>query len=82
MFFVLRLMAKLMYQTAVGSMTYWINLSGSGMEENGARIDGMQTPYKLILEIGKVAAVAAGPDPLRVSKRCFRSVHCSSWQSP
>lgn len=60
-FFVLRLMAKLMYQTAVNSMTYWISLSGGGMEENGARIDGMQTPYKLILEIGKVAAITAGP---------------------
>ena len=60
-FFVLRLMIKLMYQTAVNSMTYWINLSGSGMEENGARIDGMQTPYKLMLEIGKVVVVTAGP---------------------
>lgn len=60
-FFVLRLMAKLMYQTALNSMTYWITLSGSGMDGNGARIDEMQTPYKLIIEIGKVVLITAGP---------------------
>ncbi|MDE5858970.1 MAG: flagellar biosynthesis protein FlhB [Oscillospiraceae bacterium] len=60
-FFVLRLMAKLMYQTALNSMTYWLKLSGSGMEQNGMVIDEMQTPYKLIIEIGKVMLLTAGP---------------------
>ncbi len=60
-FFVLRLMAGFMYQTVQNSMTYWLSLAGEGMGENGRFIDGMPIAQKLILEIGKVTLLTAGP---------------------
>ena len=60
-FFVLRLMARLMYRTVQGSMTYWLTLSGGGMGGNGTLIDGMGVSQKLIIEMGKVVIFTAGP---------------------
>ncbi len=59
-FFTLRIMAEYMYRTISGSLTYWISLSGEGMD-GGNTIDGMGIPQKLILEIGKVVLLTAGP---------------------
>ena len=61
LFFVLRLTAQLMYRTVTDDMTYWIALSGGGMDDNGTRIDGMEITSKLILEITKTVALSAGP---------------------
>lgn len=61
MFFVLRLTAQLMYHTITQEMTYWISLSGNGMEENGTTIEGMAVASKLIIEITKTVLIAAGP---------------------
>ena len=60
-FFVLRLMAKLMYKVATDSMTYWCTIAGGGMGDNGTRIDGMYVTPKLFIEIGKVVLLIAGP---------------------
>ena len=60
-FFVLRLMARLMFRTVQSSMTYWLTLSGGGMGGNGTLIDGMGVPQKLIIEMGKVVIFTAGP---------------------
>ncbi len=60
-FFTLRLMASFMYNTVIDSMKYWFSIAGGGMGGDGALIDGMQTPYKLILEMGKVMLLTAGP---------------------
>ncbi|MCH5347886.1 MAG: flagellar biosynthesis protein FlhB [Oscillospiraceae bacterium] len=60
-FFILRLMAKLMYLVVTNSMEYWISISGNGMDENGTLIDGMQITPKLLIEIGKVVVLTAGP---------------------
>lgn len=60
-FFILRIMAKLMYRTAVSSMSYWFALAGSGMSGGGSTIDGMNVAPKLILEMGKSLAFTAGP---------------------
>lgn len=60
-FFVLRLMAGLMYSVTTQSMEYWFRLAGGGMDGNGTRIDGMETAPKLVLEIGKAVLLTAGP---------------------
>ncbi len=60
-FFILRIMAKFMYSLTTHSMSYWLTLAGGGMDDNGTRIDGMQAAPKLILEIGKVVLLTAGP---------------------
>lgn len=58
-FFMLRIMAKLMYKTAADCVTYWLGIAGGGME-NG-RLDGMRVSVKLILEAGKATLFIAGP---------------------
>ena len=58
-FFILRIMAKLMYKTAADCVTYWLGIAGDGME-NG-RLDGMRVSVKLILEGGKATLFIAGP---------------------
>ena len=58
-FFILRIMAKLMYKTAADCVTYWLSIAGDGME-NG-RLDGMRVSSKLILEAGKATLFIAGP---------------------
>ncbi len=58
-FFILRLMAKFMYQTVSNSMTYWLSMAGGGM--GGLKIDGMEPVPKLILEIGRAVLFTAGP---------------------
>lgn len=60
-FAVLRVMAKLMLTTAEDSLAYWLSLAGGGMGSNGTTIDGMQVYAKLMLEIGKVVVITAGP---------------------
>ncbi len=60
-FFILRIMASFMYSVISKSMTYWVGLAGGGMDDNGTRIDGMYVAPKLILEIGKVVLLTAGP---------------------
>ena len=59
--FVLRLTAQLMYRMITEDMSYWINLSGQGMDDNGTKIDGMEIATKLIIEIGKTVLLSAGP---------------------
>ncbi len=59
--FVLRITAQLMYKTITEDMTYWIGLSGHGMDNNGTKIDGMEIAAKLIIEIGKTVLLSAGP---------------------
>ena len=59
-FFVLRMTAKLMYQTVTGDMSYWFSIAGGGMDDGGTRIDGMEIAPKLILEIGKTVLLSAG----------------------
>ncbi len=58
-FFILRLMAKLMYKTASECLTYWLSIAGEGME-NG-QLGGMRVSAKLILEAGKATLLIAGP---------------------
>lgn len=58
-FFILRIMAKLMYQTAADCVTYWISIAGGGMEDG--MLDGMKVSSKLILEAGKATLLIAGP---------------------
>lgn len=60
-FALLRVMAKFMLTVTEDSLTYWLNLAGGGMGDNGTTIDGMQTYAKLVLEIGKVVVLTAGP---------------------
>lgn len=60
-FAVLRLFAKLMLDVSEDSMSYWLDLAGGGMGDNGRTIDGMQTYAKLTIEIGKVLLLTAGP---------------------
>lgn len=66
-FSVIRICIKLIYTTALSSMRYWMSISGQGMGDNGNTIDGMQTYVKLILEIGKVVLISAGPILLTAS---------------
>lgn len=61
LFFVLRLTAQLMYRTITEDMSYWIGLSGHGMDDNGTKIDGMEIATKLTIEIGKTVLLSAGP---------------------
>lgn len=61
MFFALRIIAQLMYRTVTTEMSYWIEISGRGMDDNGTRIDGMEIAPKLILEIGKTVFLSSGP---------------------
>lgn len=58
-FFILRIMAKLMYTTAADCVTYWISIAGGGMEDG--KLDGMRVSVKLILEAGKATLFIAGP---------------------
>lgn len=58
-FFILRIMAKLMYKTAADCVTYWISIAGGGMEDG--KLDGMRVSSKLILEAGKATLFIAGP---------------------
>lgn len=58
-FCVLKVMMKMMIAVSERSFDYWFNLAGSGMEEQ--RIDGMPFYSKLMLEIGKVLLICAGP---------------------
>ncbi len=59
--FVLRLTAQLIYSTISSDMTYWIGISGQGMDDNGTKIDGMEIAVKLILEVGRTVLISAGP---------------------
>lgn len=59
--FVLRLTAQLMYSTITTDMSYWLGISGHGMDDNGTKIDGMEIAAKLIIEIGKTVLLSAGP---------------------
>ncbi len=61
MLFVLRLTAQLMYRMMTDDMSYWIGISGHGMDDNGTKIDGMEIATKLIIEIGKTVFLSAGP---------------------
>ena len=58
-FFILRIMAKLMYKTAADCITYWLSIAGNGMEDG--RLGGMRVSSKLILETGKATLFIAGP---------------------
>lgn len=58
-FCVLKVMMKMMIAVSERSFDYWFSLAGSGMEEQ--RIDGMPFYSKLMLEIGKVLLICAGP---------------------
>ena len=61
LFFTLRLTAQLMYRTTIQDMSYWLELSGHGMDNNGTQIEGMEIASKLILEITKTVLLSAGP---------------------
>lgn len=61
LFFVLRITAQLMYRTIIEDMSYWMGISGLGMDDNGTKIDGMEIATKLIVEIGKTVIISAGP---------------------
>ena len=61
MFFVLRIIAQLMYRTVTEDMSYWIGIAGHGMDDNGTKIDGMEIASKLVIEIGKTVLLSAGP---------------------
>ncbi|MBP1550201.1 MAG: EscU/YscU/HrcU family type III secretion system export apparatus switch protein, partial [Oscillospiraceae bacterium] len=61
MFFVLRIIAQLMYRTVTEDMSYWIGIAGHGMDDNGTKIEGMEIAPKLIIEIGKTVLLSAGP---------------------
>lgn len=61
MFFVLRIVAQLMYRTVTGEISYWIGMSGHGMDDNGTKIEGMEIASKLIIEISKTVLLSAGP---------------------
>lgn len=58
-FCVLKVMMKMMIAVSERSFDYWFSLAGSGMEDQ--RIDGMPFYSKLMLEIGKVLLICAGP---------------------
>ncbi|MCL2053635.1 MAG: flagellar biosynthesis protein FlhB [Oscillospiraceae bacterium] len=60
-FNVLRMTIRLIYHSAQKSMTYWIGISGGGMEGNGTVIDGVPVHIKVIFEIIKTVLLAAGP---------------------
>ncbi len=59
--FVLRITAQLMYRMITGDMSYWINIAGHGMDDNGTKIEGMEIAAKLTIEIGKTVLLSAGP---------------------
>ncbi|MBQ7981718.1 MAG: EscU/YscU/HrcU family type III secretion system export apparatus switch protein, partial [Oscillospiraceae bacterium] len=61
LFFVLRITAQLMYRTITEDMSYWMEIAGHGMDDNGTKIDGMEIATKLIIEIGKTVLISAGP---------------------
>ena len=61
LFFALRLTAQLMYSTVTDDMSYWLSISGHGMDNNGTQIEGMEVGSKLILEITKTVLLSAGP---------------------
>lgn len=58
-FCVLKVMMKMMIAVSERSSDYWFSLAGSGMDDQ--RIDGMPFYSKLMLEIGKVLLICAGP---------------------
>lgn len=58
-FCVLKVMMKMMIAVSERSFDYWFSLAGSGMDDQ--RIDGMPFYSKLMLEIGKVLLICAGP---------------------
>lgn len=58
-FCVLKVTMKLIIATCESSFDYWFGLAGSGMSDG--RIDGMPFYSKLMLEIGKVLVICAGP---------------------
>lgn len=60
-FGLLRILAKLMYTTVLRMVEYWMSIAGGGMGNDGTTIEGMQVYAKLVLEIGKVVVIAAGP---------------------
>ncbi len=60
-FNVLRVFAKIMYSVAHSSMTYWMSIVGHGFTDNGTAIDGTPVYLKLVIEIGKVVLIVAGP---------------------
>lgn len=60
-FGLLRIMAKLMLTTTEDSIEYWMSIAGLGMGDNGTTIQGMQVYARLVLEIGKVVVIVAGP---------------------
>ena len=60
-FGVLRVMAKTMYNTGIDTVVYWMSIAGKGMGADGTTIEGMQVYAKLVLEIGRVLIVTAGP---------------------
>lgn len=60
-FFMLRLLSKLMYETVNMSMSYWLGIAGGGMGQSGTTIDGMDIAPKLAIEIGKAVLLTAGP---------------------
>ena len=59
--FVLRITAQLMYRTITEDMSYWVGISGHGMDDNGTKIDGMEIASKLIIEITKTVLLSGGP---------------------
>ena len=61
MFFVLRIIAQLMYRTVTEDMSYWMGIAGHGMDDNGTKIEGMEIATKLVIEIGKTVLLSAGP---------------------
>ncbi|MBQ8780945.1 MAG: flagellar biosynthesis protein FlhB [Oscillospiraceae bacterium] len=60
-FGVLRIMAKTMYTASVETVAYWMSIAGKGMGIDGTTIEGMQVYAKLVLEIGRVLIITAGP---------------------
>ena len=60
-FGVLRIMAKTMYTTGLEMVEYWMSIAGHGMGKEGITIEGMQVYAKLVLEIGRVLLITAGP---------------------
>lgn len=61
LFFVLRITAQLMYRTITEDMSYWMEIAGHGMDDNGTKIEGMEIATKLVIEIGKTVLISAGP---------------------
>lgn len=60
-FAALRAFASMMLSVTEQSLSYWMSIAGLGMGDNGTTIGGMQVYAKLVLEIGKVFVIAAGP---------------------